>query len=197
MTGKNLAVYGAGGHGQVVADCAKATNQWHTIRFFDETMEDNSNLKTLLQMNSQEWEVIIGIGDNQVRLSLKDQISKAGLTFATVVHPKATLGSMVSVGAGSVVMAGAIINVSTKIGEHCIVNTGAQIDHHGSILDGAHIGPGAILAGSVQVGRGSFLGAGSVVIPNIEIDGDVMVAAGAVVTKNVSSNKLVKGVPAK
>jgi sugar O-acyltransferase (sialic acid O-acetyltransferase NeuD family) len=194
---KKLAVYGAGGHGQVIADSAKCQNCFDEIKLFDEKLGPDGNLEALLQLDPSQWNVVLGIGDNAARLKLAQSISRAGFSFATIIHPSSVIAEDVTFGEGTVLMAGVIINCGSKIGQHCILNTGSQIDHHGAIADGVHIGPATALAGTVTVGRLSFLGTGSNVIPNIVIGSDVMVAAGATVVSNIPDASTVKGTPAK
>ena len=100
-------------------------------------------------------------------------------------------------GAGTVVMAGAVINCCTKIGKGCIINTGSTIDHDNLIEDYVHISPGAHLAGTVNVGRGTWLGIGSIVSNNINITGDCKIGAGTVVVMDITELGTYVGVPSR
>lgn len=55
------------------------------------------------------------------------QKSLRGLSLATFVHPDAAISRLVKIGAGTVVMAGAVVNSDTAIGDGHIVNTGTTV----------------------------------------------------------------------
>ena len=100
-------------------------------------------------------------------------------------------------GAGTVVMAGAIVQPGCQIGKHVIVNTAASVDHDCQLADFSHICPGCHLAGTVSVGERTLLGTGSIVIPGIKIGADTVVGAGTVVTKDLPSEVMAVGHPAR
>ena len=103
----------------------------------------------------------------------------------------------VTLGAGSVVMAGAVINVDAVIGRGVIVNTCASVDHDCRIGDFCHVSVGARLAGTVHVGDRSTLGVGAVVRNNTDICADCMVGAGAAVVSPLTEPGVYVGVPAR
>lgn len=107
------------------------------------------------------------------------------------------IGSEVEIGIGTTVMAGVVINSSTKIGKGCIVNTSSSLDHDNVIEDYVHISPGAKLAGTVKIGKGSWIGIGSVVSNNVNICSECKVGAGAVVVKDITEPGTYVGVPAR
>lgn len=202
---RSLAIFGAGGHGRVIAECAEA-NGWTSIRFFDDggagsvASSDWSVEGTgadLLTHASSFDGVVVGIGANAVRLAWMQRLVDAGASLATVVHPSAIVSSRAFIGAGSVVFPGAVINIGARLGKAVIINTAATVDHDGRIGDGAHISPGAHLAGAVTVGRGSWIGIGAAVREGVTIGHQVCVGAGAVVVKSVDDGLTVVGNPAR
>jgi sugar O-acyltransferase (sialic acid O-acetyltransferase NeuD family) len=105
-------------------------------------------------------------------------------------HPDVTLGP------GSVVCAGGIVQAGASIGAHVILNTKASVDHHCHVGDYAHIAV-AHLGGGASIGEGVFLALGSIVLPGRQVGDWAVVGAGAVVTKNVAPSTTVVGVPAR
>ena len=101
----------------------------------------------------------------------------------------------IEIGIGSVVMAGVVINSSSRIGKGCIINTSSSLDHDNIIENYVHISPGVKMAGTVKVGKGSCIGIGSVISNNISICGGCKVGAGAVVVKNITEPGTYIGVP--
>jgi sugar O-acyltransferase (sialic acid O-acetyltransferase NeuD family) len=198
--------YGASGHGRVVVDVLQCAG--HTVLgFIDDRAEITGSefaglrilgtADALKRLDRKEVAVLVGIGVNRTRLAVAQHVRELGFSFATGVHPRAVLAADVNVGAGTIIMAGAIINPATIVGEHVIINTGATVDHDSQIGDGAHISPGVNLAGSVNVGRGVHVGIGACVIPGRTIGEFAIIGAGAVVIRDVTANVTVIGNPGK
>ena len=201
---KRLAVLGASGHGKVVAEIAEL-NDWDVV-FFDDAYSVLSHLEhwpvvgntnDLLSVLQSFDGCFVAIGNNKIRLAKQRLLSEQGAVFPFLNHPSAIVSRYSKLGAGSVVMAGAVINPFVQIGRACIVNTSATIDHDCLLAAGVHISPGVNLAGAVEVGETSWIGIGASVKPCIEIGSNVIVGAGAVVVNNLPSDCLVTGVPAK
>lgn len=201
---KRLALLGASGHGKVVADAAIASG-WESIVFFDDAWPSkNANgiwpvvgdTKTLLSRLKEFDGIVVAIGHCITRLAKHRQLHQAGANMATIVHPKAIVGSGVVIGVGTVMMAGAIINIDSRVGEACIINTGATVDHDVCLADGVHICPGAHLAGEVHIGAASWVGVGAAVRQSLAVGAGVTVGAGSVVVKGVADGLTVVGNPA-
>ena len=143
---------------------------------------------------SIEHEVILSIGSNRIRQKLATSL---GVTFGKAIHPDTSLAAEVEIAEGTVVMAGAIINTSTKVGKHCIINTSASVDHDCVIEDYVHVSPNSTLCGTISVGEGTQIGAGAVVIPNLKIGKWATIGAGAVIIEDVPDYAVVVGNPGK
>ncbi|MGT2455741.1 NeuD/PglB/VioB family sugar acetyltransferase [Cupriavidus basilensis] len=201
---KALALLGASGHGKVIADAALAAG-WQSIVFFDDAWPRASlkgrwpvvgNTAALLERLTDFDGVMVAIGDCSVRLQKHRALRAAGAQFATLVHPRAYVSPYVQLGAGTVVMANAVVNVDAVVGDACIINTGATVDHDCALADAVHVGPGANLSGNVSVGACSWIGVGSCVRQGTRIGAGVMVGAGAVVVSAVLDGLTVVGCPA-
>ncbi|QUG86557.1 acetyltransferase [Bacillus nitratireducens] len=201
---KTLLIIGASGHGKVIADIALKMNKWQSIAFLD----DNENVKssmgieiidksTSISRYISDYEFFVGIGNNAIREKIQRQLEVEGASIPVLIHPSAVIGEQVYVEAGTVVMAGAVINCCTKIGKGCIINTASTIDHDNVIEDYVHISPGAHLAGTVKVGRGTWLGVGSIVSNNINVTSKCKIGAGAVIIGDITENGTYVGIPAK
>lgn len=204
MTGR-LAIVGAGGHARVVADAAELAG-WRSVDCYDDSwpaLVRNAawpvvgSVAHLLSRLSEYEGVIVAIGDCRLRAVRHASLRNAGAPLVTVVHPAAWLSPRASVGAGSVLMACAVVNVGAVLGEACIVNTGATVDHDCRIGDAVHVAPGANLSGAVEVGARSWIGVGACVRQGVAIGCDVTVGAGTVVVKPLPDGVTVVGSPAK
>jgi sugar O-acyltransferase (sialic acid O-acetyltransferase NeuD family) len=192
-----LAVVGMGGHGRVIRDGAASAGIWQEIVFFDDKLDIAHRIDALRQADPEEFAVVIGIGNTEVRVKLADEFASLGFALPAIVHANAVISRSAQIGAGTVVMAGAVINADSRVGRLCIVNTGATVDHDCILEDGVHIAPGVHLAGTVSVGSRTFVGVGAAVRNNIVIGSNVVVGVGAVVVKNIESNRKVMGNPAR
>ena len=197
-----LLIIGASGHGKVVADIALKMNKWQTVAFLDDdqNIKSSMGLKIIGTSNEStkflnEYEIFVGIGSNDIRQKIHEKLETIGASIPVLIHPTAVIGNEVELGQGTAIMAGVIVNPSTRIGKGCIINTGSTIDHDNDIEDFVHISPGAHLAGSVRVGQGSWLGIGSIVSNNLYITSGSKVGAGAVVVKDITEAGVYVGVP--
>jgi len=142
-------------------------------------------------------QIVITPDSPRLRKKLVDLYRSAGFSFATIIHPTATVSRFATIGEGTVVQRGVNVSANTKIGNFCKLNTGCNVMHDNSIGDYATIAPNSVILGYVTVGELSYIGDNSTILPNINIGGLCTIGAGAVVTKSVKSNLVVAGVPAK
>jgi sugar O-acyltransferase (sialic acid O-acetyltransferase NeuD family) len=201
-----LVIVGAGGHGRVCAEVAKAAG-FEVVGFCDSAMSTGQTINGITVIGAEVTDaaaletakppqIFVAVGDNERRLALLDQGRKLGLPCARLIHPSAVLSPSCEIGEGTVVVAGAIVNANAVIGRGCILNTACSLDHDNVLDDGVQICPGAHAAGGVTFGAQAFVGTGASIIPNIAIGARAIVAAGAVVTADVPEGASVAGVPA-
>ena len=202
---KRLALLGASGHGKVVADLAQLLD-WQSVEFFDDAWPSLSvnghwpvvgDTSALLAQLGQYDGVLVAIGNCAIRWQKYQVLREAGAQLVSLIHPKASLSNFATLGIGSVLMAGAVVNVDAVLGEACIINTGATVDHDCQLAQAVHVSPGAHLSGCVRVGAFSWIGVGAAVRQGVHIGSDVMVGAGAVVVKPVEDGLTVTGCPAR
>ena len=204
MTATRLFIYGASGHGRVVADVARLLG-YEVAGFLDDapglvggTMDGVAVLPgTALREFAVGTVLALGIGNNAVRGRLTEEMRTRGVTLPVLVHPTAILAGDVAVGEGTLVTARAVLNPGAVVGAAAIINTGAIVEHDCRIGDLAHVSPGAVLAGGVIVGARAHVGAGAVVLPGRTVGEGAVVGAGAVVTRDVAPCAVVLGVPAR
>lgn len=137
---------------------------------------------------------ILAIGDNRARHALARNLRAQ---WVTACHPSATVHPTASIGEGTVVFAGVIIQPEANIGAHSILNTAASVDHDCILGDFVHIGPGTRLCGGVTVDDGVLLGVGSKIAPNVTIGPWSTAGAGAVCVVDVPGDTTVVGIPAR
>lgn len=205
---KSIIIYGASGHGKVIADIIEKSggtilgfldddeSKWGTTYFGYRVLGGEAELTRLCQPGDGNIAVIIGVGDNSNRKKIKERLAAQHIPFGTAVHPSVQIGKGVTIGEGTVIMANCVMNPDTRIGGHCIVNTAATIDHDCVIGDFVHISPGAHLGGGVTVGDLTWIGLGASIINNIQVAENSIVGAGALVIRDVGADSVVVGNPA-
>lgn len=191
-------LFGANGHGKVVAEIAELNNLQ-----IDAFIDDNVDLKYILNypvlhevpLIKNNSNVIISIGNNVNRRKIVEEYKN--FNFPILIHPKTSISKRSIINEGTVIMAGVSINLEVIIGKHCIINTNASIDHECIIEDFVHISPNVALAGNVFVGEGTHIGIGVSVIPGITIGKWCTIGAGAVIIKDIPDGSKVVGNPGK
>ena len=190
---KKVIIIGASGHGKVIADIIKKSND-ELIGFLDDNMDIQGNVifdnKKVLGTTKEkdiekykDYYFIIGIGSNRIRKIISEKYPD--LKWYTAIHPNAVIANEVTIEEGTVIMAGVVINPGTEVGKHCIVNTCSSLDHDNILEDYVHISPGSHLAGTVKVGQSSWICAGVTIINNINIANNTIIGAGATVIRDI------------
>ena len=198
----SLVIIGAGGHGKVIADIAEKAG-YTDIVFLDDNQAVKNCGKYFVVgasgdfMRYSSCDFIVGIGNAQIRKKIQEELIAKGLKIVTLIHPKAVVAPDVSLGVGTVVMAGAIINPGSTVGNGCIINTAATVDHDNIIADYVHVSVGSHIAGTVSIGAGTWIGIGAIVNNNVSICENCVIGAGAVVVKNITESGTYIGVPAR
>lgn len=189
-----LFLYGASGHGKVVAEIV-ILNNLQIEAFIDADLSKNKllNYPVLHQLPDDSENLFISIGNNKARKNISTKFQQK--TFPTFIHPNASFSKRSSIDKGTVIMAGATINCDVRIGKHCIINTNASVDHDCILEDFVHISPNAAIAGEVKIGEGSHIGIGVSVIPGIKIGKWCTIGAGSVIIKDVPDGATVVGNP--
>ena len=195
-----LIIVGAGGHGKVIADIALKSGYANICFIDDNTIGEVlgfpiiGKISDLSKLNDSSTDFVIAIGSNKVRQAIAETYD---VNWITLVHPSAQIAIDVTIDKGTAVMAGAIVNPSTKIGKHCIINTGAIVEHDNVIEDYVHVSPNVALGGIVRIGSLTHVGICATVKNVITICPDCVIGAGAVVVKNIEKRGTYVGVPAK
>jgi sugar O-acyltransferase (sialic acid O-acetyltransferase NeuD family) len=206
VSGERLLIFGAGGHGKVVADVGRSAGLVPAAFIDDLVGRDGASFWGLpvihwerLLRERELWQdarVALGIGDNGARKACLERVLGAGLGLATLVHARAVIAPSASLGIGSVAMANAVVNPDAVVGQGAILNTGSVVEHDCRLGDFVHLSPNVALGGAAQLGDRTHIGLGAVVLPGVVIGAGVVVGAGAVVTRGVPDGLTVAGVPA-
>lgn len=205
---KKTFVYGASGHGKVVADILIASNDMTFAGFVDDRVElQGTHVLGFRVFGDGHWleeeirkanvAVALGVGDNFIRARLAEKCLAWGAELPTLVHPTASVSSSAELGSATVVMAQAAINPNARIGRCAIINTGAIVEHDVVVGDFAHVAPNATMGGASSLGDLSFLALNAVVLNCVSIGSCSIIGAGAVAVHNIPDHVVAYGVPAR
>jgi sugar O-acyltransferase (sialic acid O-acetyltransferase NeuD family) len=122
----------------------------------------------------------IGYGHLEARHAIWVRARKDGYEAPSLVHRTAIVASSAKIGEGSILMAGANVDVFSELGELSVLWPGAIVSHDCRVGPNCFLSPGAILCGFVTTGMSCFFGAGSVVVDHRSIPDGAFVKAGMV-----------------
>lgn len=200
MSKPDLILIGAGGHARACIDVIDQQGQYHIVGMVGLPEELHSQHlgyeviaidDALAQLAQSITYALITTGQIQsgkLRKRLYQQATQCGFQMPTIIAPTAHVSRYASIGAGSIVMHGAIVNAGAKVGNNCIINTRALLEHDAVIADHCHISTGAILNGGVNVGACSFIGSGCVLKEGLSIGKDCLVGIGLTVRHSLTDS---------
>ena len=184
---KRIYIYGASGHGLVVADVAKSCG-YEDIVFLDDDKSKGFLAFDDIKEN-RDYHIAFGIGNNKIR--------ENGFSTPTLIHPSSIISSSARIEEGTVVMPNVVVNAKAYIGKCVILNSSCVVEHESNIGDFVHISPKVAIAGDVKIGNFTHIGIGSSVIQCLEIGKNSIIGAGSVVVKNIADFKKAYGNPCK
>ena len=118
-------------------------------------------------------------------------------SLPVIVHPAATISATATIGEGTIVSAGVVVQQDARIGRFCILNTSSSIDHDSVVGDNVSVSPGVHTAGNVTIENDVFVGLGALIVGGVTVGASATVGAGAVILRNVAKGVTVVGNPAK
>jgi len=207
---KNIIIIGSSGHAKVIIDIIEREGKYKIVGLVDryrnigeqtlgyEVLGDEEDLPHLIKTHSLSG-AIVAIGDNFIRAKVVAQVREICpyLTFVSVIHPESSIAKDVSIGEGTVIMAGAIVNSSCSIGRFCILNTNSSLDHDSVMEDFSSLAPRVTTGGSCRIGGYAAISIGAILIHGIHIGEHTVIGAGSTVLKHLESFKVAYGTPAK
>lgn len=188
-----ILLIGAGGHSHACIDAIEREGRFRIVGLVcavDEDRRDRLGYPVLgtdddlpaLRRSCANALVAAGqIRSPALRQRLFQQAQMLGFNLPVIVSAHAHVSRHARVGAGTLVMHGAIINAGACVGSNCIVNSRALVEHDALVGDHCHIATGAILNGAVRVGAGTFIGSGSVVREGLQIGAGCLIGMGQAV----------------
>jgi sugar O-acyltransferase (sialic acid O-acetyltransferase NeuD family) len=201
---KRLIVYGAGGHGRSLVALVRELDRYEIVGFVDDGYAHGDQIFGLpilgggggldaLAKDGLRLAVngVGGIRDLDSRLSVYQQLRRAGFHVPTVIHPTAWIESSARLEDGCQVFPFATIGTEVIIGFGCIINTGVIVSHNVELRPYVNLSPGATLAGGVYVGERALIGMRATVNLNVRVGEGARIGNGATVKADVPDGGVV------
>ena len=191
---------GAGGHSRSCIDVIEQEGRWDIAGLVGQKAEigtsvlgypviaSDAELADLVKDYPYALITVGHIHTPNLRAQLFHDARRLGFTLPVVVSPRAYVSRHASIGDGTMVFHGAVVNAGARIGMNCIVNSQALVEHDVAVGDHCHISTGAILNGDVRVGACSFVGSASVVKQGIVLGKHSFLGMGVTLKRNLDAH---------
>lgn len=181
MTRTPILLAGAGGHARACIDVIEQEGRFAVgglVGLIDEVgsqvlgypvLGTDADLAALALEFTHALVSVGQIKTPEARMRLFAQLEKFGYSLPFIVSPRAHVSAHATLGAGTIVMHGAIVNAAAAVGRNCVVNSQALVEHDAVIEDHCHISTAAAINSGVRIGAETFVGSNSCVRQSIII----------------------------
>lgn len=186
-----ILIWGDGGHARMLKSMVESIHTGVQVELIAQRFE--TNFIEIAQRESTRS--ILGIGDVLGRSDILRKLDCYNIQWLTLVSPHSTVMSSVTIGDGTVIMPGVMINNEAHISSHCVINTGSIIEHDAYVGRNTFIGPGTIIAGTCSIGNNTTINSNVTIAPGVSIGDSVIVGAVSFVNKDLNQTGLYFGIP--
>lgn len=176
-----IILIGGGGHCHSCIDVIEEQGLYKIIGIIDNNKSLNDKVLNYpvigkdadipeLMKKCNNFLITIGqIKTAEVRKNIFEKLSKLNVHFPVITSPRSIISKHAQIGAGTIVMHGAIINANCRIGTNCIINSMSLCEHDVSIGNNCHISTAAVVNGDCIIEDESFIGSNSSIKQGITI----------------------------
>lgn len=190
MSKPSILLVGAGGHARACVDVIEREGRFVIAGLVGTAAEVGTRIfgysvigsdLDLPALRGKHEYALVSVGQIKTpapRIRLWDLLTQGGWQLPTIVSPFACVSPHGTLGAGTIVMHGAVLNAGAAVGRNCIINTRALVEHDAVIGDHCHIATAAAINGGVRIGTSSFVGSGTIVREGVTIGDNVVIGMG-------------------
>jgi sugar O-acyltransferase (sialic acid O-acetyltransferase NeuD family) len=191
-----LLLVGAGGHALACIDVIEADDRYTVAGLVGSAAEvgkrvlgypvlgTDDDLPELVRAQLCALVAVGQIRTPEPRIRLFARLQELGCELPAIVSSRAHVSKHATLGAGTIVMHGAVVNAGAVVGRNCIINSQALVEHDVVIADHCHIATAAVINGGVQVGAGTFVGSNATVREQVKIGERCLIGLGGVVLED-------------
>lgn len=185
-----LLLVGAGGHARACIDVIEQEGRFKIVGILGVSAEvgtqvlgypvvgTDSDLPALRASASHALVTVGQIKSAAVRVKVFETLRNLAYALPVVVSPRAYVSRHANVGAGTIVMHGAVVNAGATVGENCILNTQSLVEHDVVIGDHCHVATSAAVNGGVRIGSETFVGSGAAIRQGITVGARCIIGMG-------------------
>ena len=164
-----ILIYGSRLFGQVI-QCLVEDCGHEFAGFIDDVHECEGVLgpfaQTRLTHPPSEYRCVNAVGYSNLaaRRDVTTRIQDAGYEMPALVHPRAYVSATSSIGPGSFVMAGALVDCRVTVCDTVVIWPGVCVSHDCYVGANTFLSPNCTICGDCRVGGDCFVGAGAVIV---------------------------------
>jgi len=199
VTVASILLVGAGGHAAASLDVIESEGRFTVAGLVGSPAEVGTRVLgypvlgadyDLPDLVARHQSALVAVGQIETpepRIRLFERLRQLGCELPTIVSPLARVSKHATLGAGTIVMHGAIVNASAVVGCNCIINSQALVEHDAVIADHCHIATAAVINGGVRIGAGTFIGSNATVRESVKVGERCMIAMGELLRTDCES----------
>lgn len=205
MDPEPIVLLGAGGHAAACIDVLEQHGSFRVAGLIGTAAEVGTRVlgypvlgsdEQLAELVTRYHNALVAVGHVRTpepRVRLFDALVELGYALPVIVSPRAYVSPHASVGSGTIVMHGAVVNASARVGRNCILNSMSLVEHDAVIGDHCHVATGAAVNGGVTIGAKTFVGSQSSIREQVQIGEGCMIGMGCRVSCDCPAGTRVSG----
>ena len=206
---KDIVIIGAGGLGReaawLIEDINEYKKEWNILGFVDDNVEKGKVLNGYKVLGNcsflnskKDIYYICAIANTKIRERIVNKIkNNTSIKAAKLIHPSVVISKESSIGIGSIICAGVIISVNSKVGEFNIIDWNSTIGHDDLLKDFVTLYPAVNISGGCIINKCVEVGTGTKIIQKKIVGKNSIIGAGSVIIRDVKENVTVVGVPSR
>jgi sugar O-acyltransferase (sialic acid O-acetyltransferase NeuD family) len=195
---ESILLLGAGGHARACIDVLELEGRFRVAGLLGLRAQVGEQLlgypvlgteADLTALRDAHSHVLVAVGQiesPEQRMRLFQLAQARDYALPIVISPRAVVSPHALLGAGTIVLHGAIVNAAATVGLNCILNSQALIEHDAVVGDHCHISTAAAVNGGARVGAGSFIGSHACVRHGVSVGERCVIGMGQRVLGDLS-----------
>lgn len=204
-----LGIYGSGGLGCDILDLAYAVNlhdkRWDSYVFIND-YADGQRIREINIMSfdrfletysKYEAEIVIAVGEPDIREKLWNKVTESSFSMATLIHPTVELPETVKIGKGCTIGKNSYISYNVQIGDNTCIQIMACVGHNTIVGKNVVLSSLSNCGGNCRIGNNVYIALNVPVKEHISIGSNTIVGMGAVVLRDLPADVIAMGNPAR
>jgi sugar O-acyltransferase (sialic acid O-acetyltransferase NeuD family) len=187
---RTILIVGAGGHARACIDVIEQAGDFSVAGLVGRPEERGRRVlgypvlgtdDELATVAARIGHALVAVGQiktAEIRARLFGTLEGCGCGLPTIISPRAYASPHARIGAGTILMHGAVVNAGAEVGRNCIINSQALVEHDSVIGDHCHVATGAAVNSGVVVGARTFIGSHATIRQSVRIGEGCVIGMG-------------------